>query len=62
MTTVSRISLWIPVYLDIEKHPDDIEQDDVEEAFSAEYGDGPTVELYLDFFPDWEIVDEWNMP
>jgi hypothetical protein len=56
----SRVSIWVPLYIDIDKAGEDIVQDDVEEALADQYGTGPTVEVILDFMPDWEIVDEWE--
>jgi hypothetical protein len=56
----SRVSIWVPLYVDINKPNDDITQDDVEEALADQYGSGPSVSVILDFMPDWEIVDEWE--
>jgi hypothetical protein len=60
MTKTTRVSMWIPIYLDINKSGEDVTEEDVEEAFSSEYGNGPTIEVNLDFMPDWQVVDEWS--
>ncbi len=62
MTKVTRVCLWVPLYplyLDIEG--DIVDDVMVEEAFSKQYGNSRSIMIDIDYLPDWEIVDEWEI-
>jgi hypothetical protein len=59
MTKVTRVCLWFALYVDIDG--DIIDYDMVEEAFCKQYGNSRSIMIDIDYLPDWETVDEWEI-